>query len=194
MTTPAQATESTLLGGGPPPRPVDTPATKVIVRGEPIAAPAGRSDDFAWPRRGVAPPGTDPVATTTTNPVPVYQPTPPPTAAPAITPGARPGTTADAPPPRPPRGSSVPPAAAASKLRLLPVLALISLSARQRRRSHQELVDRVRALAAFADRPDDQRLAAPHVAGGKHLVDRRAIVVGVGAHIAALIERPRRAP
>ena len=105
LTTPTQGTESTLLGGGPPPRQSETPATKVIVRGEPIAAPAGRSDDFAWPRRGVAPPGTDPVATTTTNPIPVVQPPPPPVAAAApITPGARPGATADAPPPgrRPP--------------------------------------------------------------------------------------------
>ena len=40
---------------------------------------------------------------------------------------------------------------------------------RQRGRSHQELVDRVRALAAFADRPHHQRLAAAHVAGGEHL-------------------------
>jgi hypothetical protein len=99
LATPTQATESTLLGGGPPPRPAETPATKVIVRGEPIAAPAGRSDDFAWPRRTVAPPGADPVATTTTSPIPVYQPPPPPTAAAPITPGARPGATADAPPP-----------------------------------------------------------------------------------------------
>jgi heat shock protein HtpX len=35
--------------------------------------------------------------------------------------------------------------------------------------AHQELVDRVRALAAFADRPHHQRLAAAHVAGGEHL-------------------------
>ena len=46
---------------------------------------------------------------------------------------------------------------------------LESLSARQVRRSHQEFVDGARALAAFADRPDHQRLAAAHVAGGKHL-------------------------
>ena len=37
--------------------------------------------------------------------------------------------------------------------------------------AHQELVDRARGLAALADRPDDQRLAAAHVAGGEDLVD-----------------------
>ena len=35
--------------------------------------------------------------------------------------------------------------------------------------SHQELIDRARALAAFADRPDHQRLAAAHVAAGEDL-------------------------
>ena len=38
--------------------------------------PAGRSDDFAWPRRGIAPFGTDPAVATTTDPLPVMQPTP----------------------------------------------------------------------------------------------------------------------
>ena len=37
--------------------------------------------------------------------------------------------------------------------------------------AHQELVDRARALAALADRPDDERLAAAHVAGREHLGD-----------------------
>jgi hypothetical protein len=43
----------------------DSVATRVLVRGEPIQAPAGRADDFVWPRRdvvtatGVLPP--DPV-------------------------------------------------------------------------------------------------------------------------------------
>src|SRR5688572_24118321 len=34
-------------------------------------------------------------------------------------------------------------------------------------RAHQEFVDGAGALAAFADGPDNQRLAAPHVAGGE---------------------------
>ena len=40
---------------------------------------------------------------------------------------------------------------------------------RQVCRAHQELVDRVRSLTALADRPHDQRLAAPHVAGREDL-------------------------
>jgi lysophospholipase L1-like esterase len=47
----------------------DAMATKVLVRGEPIAAPAGRADDFAWPRRDVAPVGSDPVVATTELPM-----------------------------------------------------------------------------------------------------------------------------
>ena len=40
--------------------------------------------------------------------------------------------------------------------------------------AHQESIDRVRRLAPFADRPDDQRLAAPHVAAGEHIVGAEA--------------------
>ena len=50
--------------------------------------------------------------------------------------------------------------------------------ARQRRLAHQILVHRVRRLPAFADRPDDQRLAAAHVAGRKHFWVRGLVVVG----------------
>ena len=40
-----------LLGGGTAkPVPVDPVVTRVLVRGEPIAAPSGRADNFAWPR------------------------------------------------------------------------------------------------------------------------------------------------
>jgi hypothetical protein len=42
-----------LLGGGVTrPPPVDPVANRVLVRGEPVAAPAGRADNFAWPRGG----------------------------------------------------------------------------------------------------------------------------------------------
>src|SRR5208282_2159882 len=41
----------------------------------------------------------------------------------------------------------------------------------QQRGAHQKFIDGVRRLAALADRPHDQRLAAAHVAGGKDLVD-----------------------
>ena len=32
----------------------DPLATRVLVRGEPVTAPAGRADNFAWPRSGAA--------------------------------------------------------------------------------------------------------------------------------------------
>src|SRR5437667_1763083 len=43
------------LLGGPGMRPlaIDALAARVLVKGEPLAAPAGRADDFAWPRREV---------------------------------------------------------------------------------------------------------------------------------------------
>jgi uncharacterized protein len=41
----------------------------VLTKGDPVAAPSGRADDFAWPRRDVAAVGTDPVAATTTFPM-----------------------------------------------------------------------------------------------------------------------------
>jgi hypothetical protein len=50
----------------------------VLVKGEPIVPPAGRADDFAWPRRGIAAFGSDPVVTSTTMPVPLAQLPPPP--------------------------------------------------------------------------------------------------------------------
>ena len=44
-----------LLGSGPArPSGSDPLATRVLVRGEPVTAPAGRADNFAWPRSGVA--------------------------------------------------------------------------------------------------------------------------------------------
>src|SRR6202035_1190333 len=43
-----------LLGGpGSRPAAVDPPAARTLVKGEPLTAPAGRADDFAWPRRAV---------------------------------------------------------------------------------------------------------------------------------------------
>jgi hypothetical protein len=44
-----------LLGGGPTrPSGNDPLATRVLIRGEPVTAPVGRADNFAWPRSGVA--------------------------------------------------------------------------------------------------------------------------------------------
>src|SRR6266436_10049716 len=43
-----------LLGGpGSRPAAVDALAARVLLKGEPLSAPAGRADDFAWPRREV---------------------------------------------------------------------------------------------------------------------------------------------
>jgi hypothetical protein len=43
-----------LLGGpGSQPAAIDALAARVLVKGEPLSAPAGRADDFAWPRREV---------------------------------------------------------------------------------------------------------------------------------------------
>jgi hypothetical protein len=43
-----------LLGGpGSRPAPVDALAARTLVKGEPLTAPAGRADDFAWPRREI---------------------------------------------------------------------------------------------------------------------------------------------
>jgi uncharacterized protein len=47
----------------------DAVASRVLVKGDPVPAPQGRADDFAWPRRDLAPVGTDPVASTTTLPM-----------------------------------------------------------------------------------------------------------------------------
>ncbi|HLK79925.1 MAG TPA: SGNH family hydrolase [Xanthobacteraceae bacterium] len=58
-----------LLGGNARQPTSDAIATKVLVKGEPIPAPAGRADDFAWPRRDVAPVGSDPVVATTDLPM-----------------------------------------------------------------------------------------------------------------------------
>ena len=68
LTATAEADE--LLGGARPSQGTTDPiATRVLVRGEHPEAPAGRADDFAWPRRNVAPLGTDPVVATTTTPM-----------------------------------------------------------------------------------------------------------------------------
>ena len=58
-----------LLGGNTSQPANDAMVAKVLVRGEPIRAPAGRADDFTWPRRDVAPVGSDPVVATTDLPM-----------------------------------------------------------------------------------------------------------------------------
>jgi hypothetical protein len=57
-----------LLGGpGAGPVVIDAQAAQLLIRGEPLAAPAGRADDFAWPRREIGREGAKgetPVAST----------------------------------------------------------------------------------------------------------------------------------
>ena len=98
------------LAGGANARPATdhVTVTRVLVKGEAVESPAGRGDDFAWPRRGVAPPGADPVVATTTLPLPVMQGAPPKTVlapnadAPATTVAAAPRRTAQQRPQQPP--------------------------------------------------------------------------------------------
>jgi hypothetical protein len=47
---------------------IDTQAARLLIKGEPLLAPAGRADDFAWPRREIGREGTKgetPVASST---------------------------------------------------------------------------------------------------------------------------------
>jgi len=72
-----------LLGGGRPAQVTSTDpvAAKVLSRGDAIAAPSGRADDFSWPRRGAK------AATADTGPLPGPEPA-------ALTPGPKKGSDA----------------------------------------------------------------------------------------------------
>jgi hypothetical protein len=62
------STDQLLGGPGSRPASVDALAAKTLVKGEPLAAPAGRADDYAWPRREVGreqAKGDTPMAATT---------------------------------------------------------------------------------------------------------------------------------
>jgi uncharacterized protein len=68
LATTVSATDELLGAGGPRPGGSDPLVTRVLVKGEPVAPPTGRADDFTWPRRGPAPgeagPPTPPVMAT----------------------------------------------------------------------------------------------------------------------------------
>jgi hypothetical protein len=111
------------LLGGPGTRPTswDALAARAMVKGEPLAAPAGRADDYAWPRREIAKfdPTREPVAATPTaarssDPAPARAAAPPavmptdPAAAAAIAPD---GTQPKPPTAAKKRPSTPPPAA-----------------------------------------------------------------------------------
>lgn len=62
------STDQLLGGSGSRPAAVDALAAKTMVKGEPLAAPAGRADDYVWPRREVGreqAKGDTPMAATT---------------------------------------------------------------------------------------------------------------------------------
>ncbi|MEA3025132.1 MAG: uncharacterized protein QOF91_417 [Alphaproteobacteria bacterium] len=76
LTASVTATQE-LIGSRDPGDPsIPKSVIRVLVNGEAVAPPAGRSDDFKWPRRTIAPVGTDPVVATTTEPIPVMKPAP----------------------------------------------------------------------------------------------------------------------
>jgi hypothetical protein len=65
----ASSVSTDQLLGGPGTRPVmmDAQAARFLITGEPLSAPAGRADDFAWPRREIGREGAKgetPVAST----------------------------------------------------------------------------------------------------------------------------------
>jgi hypothetical protein len=64
VSTTGGAAEELLGGGRPAPRPVsaDPLATRVLTKGEPMAAPAGRADDFSWPRGSAATVTSEPIS------------------------------------------------------------------------------------------------------------------------------------
>jgi hypothetical protein len=62
------STDQLLGGPGSRPAGVDALAARTLVKGEPLAPPAGRADDYTWPRREVGreqAKGDTPVAATT---------------------------------------------------------------------------------------------------------------------------------
>ncbi|MBV9456979.1 MAG: DUF459 domain-containing protein, partial [Bradyrhizobium sp.] len=95
----AASVSSDQLLGGPGTRPasVDALAARTLVKGEPLNPPAGRADDFSWPRREV---GREPAKEPAKGDVPVANATPGAPAGAAPAPGT-PGAPAALPPQKP---------------------------------------------------------------------------------------------
>ncbi|MBR0758316.1 DUF459 domain-containing protein [Bradyrhizobium jicamae] len=91
-----------LLGGpGTRPAAVDPLAARTMVKGEALAPPAGRADDYAWPRREIGreqAKGDGPIAATTPPAAPAAPPAPP---APGATTSILPDGTIVTTPPKP---------------------------------------------------------------------------------------------
>jgi uncharacterized protein len=87
-----------LLGGpGSRPAPADPLTLRTLVKGEPLAPPAGRADDFAWPHREI---GHEPAKEPSKGEAPVASATPN-APAPAAVATPAPPATAQTPPPKP---------------------------------------------------------------------------------------------
>jgi hypothetical protein len=85
----------------------DAVASRVLIRGEALPVPAGRADDYVWPRRVPLPVGADPVVATTTLPMTPMVAERPASARAASVAAAQPGTARPPRAPRPP-GAVVP--------------------------------------------------------------------------------------
>ena len=102
----ASVSSDQLLGGaGTRPASVDALAARTLVKGEALTPPAGRADDFAWPRREV---GREPAKDPTKNEMPVANATPAERSGTPAVPGA-------APPPGAPTVATAPPRPAPSR-------------------------------------------------------------------------------
>jgi len=84
LTVSVTTTPEDLLGGNRPARPsTDATATRVLTKGEAVAAPSGRADDFSWPRGSNTNANTEQGATDqAATPSPTAAATPEPPAAP----------------------------------------------------------------------------------------------------------------
>lgn len=88
LTASSVGTTELLGGAGSRPASVDALAARTLVKGEPLAPPSGRADDFAWPRREVGIPSPESIIAA---PAPAQTPAPTPAVANApatVTPAA----------------------------------------------------------------------------------------------------------
>jgi hypothetical protein len=76
LTASVQGGQDLIAGGDAANASAPRSVTRVLVNGEAPPPPAGRADDFQWPRRAIAPVGADPVVATTTEPIPMMKPAP----------------------------------------------------------------------------------------------------------------------
>lgn len=108
LAAPSVNNDQLLGGAGSRPVFVDAVTARILVKGEPLPAPAGRADDFAWPRREVGTPDTLPLTEAAA---------PPQTAPPAALTSTNPS---DSPAPQRPRQAGQPGASPAGQAKQPP--------------------------------------------------------------------------